>query len=104
VAAFQFSQRAEADLLNIGDYTLRTWGEEQTIRYIHALETCCQMLADNPALGRACDHIRPGLCRMEHGRHVVFYRQGATGILVSRILRQRMLPEKQPMDDADDEP
>jgi hypothetical protein len=30
---------------------------------------------------------------MEHGRHVVFYRQAAGGIPVSRILRQRMLPE-----------
>jgi toxin ParE1/3/4 len=52
------------------------------------------MLAANPALGRACSEIRPGLRRLEHGRHVVFYRQDAAGILVSRILHQRMLPER----------
>jgi toxin ParE1/3/4 len=101
VAAFHFSRRAEADLFSICDYTFRTWGEEQTIRYIHDLETCCRMLADNPSLGRACDFIRPGLGRIEHGRHVVFYRHGAIGILVSRILHQGMLPEKQPIDDED---
>jgi hypothetical protein len=55
----------------------------------------------NPALGRACDYIRPGLRRMEHGRHVVFYRQAAGGIPVSRILRQRMLPERQSIGDED---
>ena len=104
MATFRFSHRAEADLFSIGDYTLRTWGEEQTIGYLHDLETCCQMLADNPMLGRACDFIRPGLRRMEQGRHVVFYRQRAGGILVCRILHQRMLPEKQSIDEADDEP
>jgi len=59
------------------------------------------MLADNPNLGRACDFIRPGLRRLEHGRYVVFYCQAATGILVSRILHQRMLPENQPIDEED---
>jgi toxin ParE1/3/4 len=59
------------------------------------------MLADNPALGRSCDDIRPGLRRMESGQHVVFYREEAGGILISRILHQRMLPERHAMDDDD---
>ena len=101
MAAFRFSRRAEADLLIIGAYTLRTWGEDQTIRYIDDLEACCQMLSDNPALGRACDDVRPGLRRMECGRHVVFYRGDPGGILVSRILHQRMLPERHAIDDRD---
>jgi toxin ParE1/3/4 len=94
MAAFRFSRRAEADLLSIGKYTLRAWGKAQTARYLGELEAFCQTLADNPALGRACDDIRPGLRRMEHGKHVVFYRQELTGILISRILHQSMLPEK----------
>ena len=99
MAVFRFSRRAEADLLSIGVYTLHTWGEDQTIRYIDDLEACCQMLADNPTLGRACDDVRPGLRRMERGRHVVFYREGAGGILVSRILHQRMVPERHALDE-----
>ena len=98
MAAFRFSRHAEADLLGIGAYTLRTWGEDQTVRYLDDLEACCQMLADNPSLGRACDDVRPGLRRMERGRHVVFYREDAGGILVSRILHQRMLPERHAID------
>jgi toxin ParE1/3/4 len=91
VSAFRFSQLAEADLLEIGAYTLRKWGEDQVVRYLDDLEACCEMLADSPALGRACDDIRPGLRRMESGLHVVFYRQETGGILVLRILHQRML-------------
>ena len=94
MAAFRFSRRAETDLLSIGEYTLRTWGKVQAARYINELELCCQTLADNPALGRACDDIRPGLRRLEHRKHVIFYRQQHRGILVSRILHERMLPDR----------
>ncbi len=95
MARLRFSRRAEADLLGIGGYTLHTWGEAQADRYLRELESCGQMLADNPALGRPCDDIRPGLRRMEHGKHVVFYRREKSGILVVRILHQRMLPTRQ---------
>jgi toxin ParE1/3/4 len=94
MAAFRFSRRAEADLLSIGKYTLRKRGKAQTARYLTDLEVFCQTLSDNPALGRACDEIRPGLRRLEHGKHVIFYRRARAGIFVSRILHQSMLPEK----------
>jgi plasmid stabilization system protein ParE len=41
---------------------------------------------------------------MEHGKHVVFYREEDGGILVCRILHQRMLPQIQAIDDEDDAP
>ncbi len=80
--------------MDIGTYTLRTWGEDQALRYIDELETCCRQLTLNPELGRACNHLQPGLRRMEHARHVLFYRIEAVGILISRILHQCMLPEE----------
>jgi toxin ParE1/3/4 len=104
VAAFRFSRRAESDLLSIGDYTLRTRGKAQAARYIRELEVCCQALADNPALGRRCDDVRPGLRRLEQGKHVVLSRQERGGILVSRILHQSMLPDRHAIDNLDDEP
>ena len=91
-------------MLSIGDYTIRTSGKAQAARYLGELEACCQTLSDNPALGRLCAEVRPGLRRLEHGKHVVFYRQERAGILVSRILHQRMLPDRHIDDDQDDEP
>ena len=102
MAAFRFSRYAEADLLSIGEHTPRTWGPAQTVRYINELEACCQRLADNPASGRPCDHVRLGLRRMEQGKHVVFFRREPGGILVSRILHERMLPERHTIDDEDE--
>ena len=99
MALIRFSRSAQADLLRIGAYTLETWGAAQAERYLNDLEQCAKLLAANPSLGRACDWIRPGLRRFEKGRHVMFYRQGEDGVLVSRILHQSMLPELQPFED-----
>jgi len=99
VAAFRLSRLAEADLMDIGAYTLRTWGEDQTLRYIDDLEACCQRLADNPASGRACDHVRPGLRRMEQGKHV-YCSSGASAEAFSFPgYCQQMLPERHAIDD-----
>jgi toxin ParE1/3/4 len=103
VAKFRFSRRAEADLVSIGAYTIRQWGQAQAAHYLDELETCCQTIADNPQLGRACDDVRPDLRRHEHGMHVLFYRTERGGILIIRILHQRMLPGRHNMDDQGDD-
>jgi toxin ParE1/3/4 len=94
VPSIFFSRRAEADLLEIASYTLRTWGTAQADRYISSLEQCCRLLAHNPSLGRSCDSIRTGLRRMESAHHVVFYRKRPDGIFIVRILHQSMMPEQ----------
>jgi toxin ParE1/3/4 len=99
VATLRFTRLAEADLLDIGLYTNRRWGRKQCNRYLRQLEERCRELADDPRRGRACDEIRPGLRRIRVGKHLVFYREEPGGILVSRILHERTLPEKQAMED-----
>ena len=101
MGAVRFSRGAKADLLSIGAYTIQTWGTAQAERYLDSLEHCAKMLARNPALGRRCEWIRPGLHRFEKGRHVVFYREEGDGILVSRILHRGMLPEQQAFEEMD---
>ncbi|MGC8550053.1 MAG: type II toxin-antitoxin system RelE/ParE family toxin [Acidobacteriaceae bacterium] len=98
MAVAHFSQRAELDLLSIGEYTLRTWGPTQAARYLTELEACCRRLTENPQSGRVCDRIRPGIRRMEQGRHVILYRQKADSVLISRILHQSMAPETHNID------
>ena len=85
-------------MLSIGKYTLQTWGQAQTDRYIIELKVCCRLIASNPLIGRSCDQVKLGLRRMEKGKHVLFYRQEPGGIRVVRILHQRMLPGRHAMD------
>jgi toxin ParE1/3/4 len=102
MAAIQFSGAAKSDLVRIGAFTIEKWGAAQAERYLGGLEQCAKMLADNPALGRDCAWIRPGLRRFEKGRHVVFYRQTAGGIQISRILHRAMLPDEHEFDGEDE--
>ena len=90
MAAVRLSQAARADLREIGAYTLQTWGKSQARRYLAALRHSFSMLANAPELGRPCDSIRPGLRRIEQGSHIVFYRQRAGAIVISRILHRGM--------------
>jgi toxin ParE1/3/4 len=99
VATFRLSNRALADLDAIVAYTIATWNEVQAARYLIKLETASRRLADTPTIGRRCDHIRPGLWRLEVGSHVLFFRRDGDDILVCRILHHRMLPEHHAIDD-----
>jgi toxin ParE1/3/4 len=94
VPAYRVARLAESDLKSIIRYTMKTWGRAQTVEYKQGLQNCFQLLADNPSIGRACDSIRPGLRRFEHGKHVVFYLPQADEVLIARILHQQMIPTK----------
>jgi toxin ParE1/3/4 len=94
----KFSKRALADLKSISRYTLETWGEVQSLRYVDDLQDFLKQLAWSPMLGRSCESIQTGLRRLEHKSHIIFYRKTKDGIFVSRILHQRMLPEKHLLD------
>lgn len=96
---YRFSKLARLDLIDIADYTVDTWGQEQALRYLDSLEDCFDRIVQAPHIGRPCDLVRPGYRRMEHGRHVIFYRADGDGIFISRILHQRMLPSKHLIED-----
>jgi toxin ParE1/3/4 len=100
LAIFRLSLFPEADLEAITRYTVQQRGEEQTLRYLDALEDRCQQLAENPSFGRRCDSIRPGLWRAEQGSHVIFFRRMSGGIHVIRILHQRMMPQIHELDEG----
>ena len=99
--AFRLTRAARQDLIDIGQYTVKTWGPSQAVRYLDLLEQCAHTLANNPSLGRDCGWIRPELLRFEKGRHTFFYRRETGGILVSRILHQSVLPHKDHFEPTD---
>jgi len=94
VAAFHLQREAEADLVEIGRYTEERWGREQRVRYLTALDQRFFAVADNPALGKACDELYPGLRRIPEGSHVVYFREVGGEVEIVRVLHERMLPER----------
>ena len=87
---YRLTSRAEADLAGIADYTIEAFGIEQARRYRDDLEACFRNLAENPRLGRSAEALAPGLRRLEHRAHAVFYAEDKDGVLIVRILHARM--------------
>lgn len=54
---FQFTEKAEADLESIVDFTLEQWGIQKAHLYVNELEDMGQLLADNPDIGLNRDFL-----------------------------------------------
>jgi len=94
VAKYKLTGKAKKDLLDIIEYTQKQWGRSQTRIYIDRIEERCQMLADNPSIGRDMNEIAPGLLSYPVESHVVYYKRQGDDIFVIRVLHKRMLADK----------
>lgn len=90
MAEFRLTPAAGHDLEEIWVHTLRQWGAEQANHYIDTLTAAFSKLARSPKTAPSCDHIRPGYRRRSVERHMVYFRITAYGIVIVRILHDRM--------------
>jgi toxin ParE1/3/4 len=90
MSRYTLSPRAEADLSEIWDFTVKTWGEQQAEDYIRLLVGAIGTVADNPRRGRPCDEARKGYLKYLTGSHVIIFRKVKSGIDVVRVLHARM--------------
>ena len=90
MAEYRLSPAAERDLEAIWIYTAQHWGVEQAHRYTDSLMAVFAELAQSPKLAPACDHIRPGYRRRALEQHMIYFRITSYGIVVIRILHERM--------------
>jgi toxin ParE1/3/4 len=77
---YRLTPRAEADLVDIVEYTSRIWGDAQAETYLRRVFARLEWLAEHPALGRARPEIKDGYRSFLEGRHVIFYRVAEDGI------------------------
>ena len=90
-AEYRLTPKAKEDMEAVWLYTLTKWGASQTDRYIDDLTEAFAFLAQSPKSGTACDNIRQSYRRYPTMRHVVYYRETAYGIEITRVLHDRML-------------
>ena len=93
---FSLTEKAKDDLKKIARFTQKRWGKEQRNIYLESLDSCFHQLGNNPAMGRACEEIKPGYYKFPTGSHVVYYR-GKTEkqIEIVRVLHESMDVELQ---------
>lgn len=90
MAEYRLTPAAEHDLESIWFYTRQQWGIAQANRYIEILIEIFNELANSPAMASRCDHIRAGYRRYCVERHIIYFRTADYGIVIIRILHDRM--------------
>jgi toxin ParE1/3/4 len=90
VSGYRLTPAAAADLADIVRYTRAKWGKQQADRYALAIKATCEALAQDPAKGRDCGHIRAGYRSARSSSHVLYFKAAPYGVAVIRILHERM--------------
>ena len=95
----RLSSLALDDLTAIHDYTLDKWGEEQAVKYVHAVWDALEEIAAAPERWRLRPDIYRGCRARRSGRHLIIYRVREGTLEISRILHGTMnLREHLPRD------
>lgn len=92
--SIRLSGPARRDLEEIGAYTGREWGLRQKSEYLGRIRDKLIALRDHPMAGAPRDDIAEGLRACIVEKHIVFYRDTETALLIVRILHQRMDPPR----------
>lgn len=91
---WRLTPAARNDLSEIWDFTAERWDQHQAQIYVIELKAALERIAARPERGQACDEIRTGYRQYAIGSHLIFYVESEGGIVVVRILHQRMDPTR----------
>ncbi|WFE92650.1 type II toxin-antitoxin system RelE/ParE family toxin (plasmid) [Roseibium porphyridii] len=86
MTGYKLSLAAQADLISIALYGDERHGVEQSDHYRDQLSAHFEILAKQPMLYPAVDHIRQGYRRSLCGVHSVYYRITDRGVEIMRII------------------
>lgn len=88
MAEVSFTNAAEADLMEIDEFSVAHFGEHAGETYMRGFTEAFSQIAQHPQSGRASESYGAGVRCLIHKRHRIFYRIENDGVLVLRILHQ----------------
>ena len=94
MGAFQLTPDARASMMQIADYTQKTWGIRQRNSYLKSIDDCFHTLAEAPMRGKFRPEVHHALRSYPVGKHIVFYIIKPDFIVIVNVLHERMDPEK----------
>ena len=91
MANYRLTNKAVKDLSDIWNYTFDNWSERQADKYYQMLIVNCQVIAENPTIGKNYEGVLNQLFGQKIGRHIIFYRiEGEKEILIIGILHEQL--------------
>ena len=92
--SYKFTPDARTDLLNIRKYTLKTWGKEQSTKYLQELNKTLQLLSDSPTIGIQRTDISLTTFSFPYASHIIYYTLDNDFLIIFAVLHKNMVPEK----------
>jgi toxin ParE1/3/4 len=92
MANYQLTNKAEAELERIYEYSILNFGLKVAQNYFSGLHDYFTLLANNPSWGNDYSFIKNGLLRYEYRSHSIYYQKTKIGILIIRVLGGKQDP------------
>lgn len=90
MANFRVSNAAVADLEGIARYTQETWGVEQRRSYLNSVNKQFEVLSKRPRIAPERTDFNSPVRVYHHEKHLIIYVIDDAGILILRVLHERM--------------
>ena|SRR5690606_18866636 len=91
MAKYFLTNKAVEDLSKIYEYTYEFWSENQADKYYAEIIEFCELLAENPNIGKNYAEIKSDLYGFLANKHIIFYTiLNKQEIEVERILGAEM--------------
>ncbi|PRB82693.1 type II toxin-antitoxin system RelE/ParE family toxin [Pseudomonas sp. MYb185] len=89
---FRLTRDAQQDLKAIRRYTVNTWGQEQSRKYLQGAREAMELLAEFPGQGLVRLDVGEGVFSFPYGSHMLYYRLEKKQLVIFAMLHQRMVP------------
>lgn len=91
MARYFFTNKAVEDLSKIYEYTYEFWSENQADKYYNEIIDYCEIISENPNIGKNYKEIDLEIFGFLANKHIIFYRiLNLREIEIERILGAEM--------------
>ena len=91
MARYFFTNKAVEDLSKIYEYTFEFWSENQADKYYNEIIDYCEIISENPNIGKNYKEIDLEIFGFLANKHIIFYRiLNLQEIEIERILGAEM--------------
>ena len=90
MSTYRLTPAAQQDISAIWGFTEDRWDIRQAETYIREIQAAIERISADPRRGRSINEVRQGYFSYAIGSHAIFYRRSADGVVIVRVLHQRM--------------
>ncbi|SEL56159.1 toxin ParE1/3/4 [Kosakonia sacchari] len=93
MTAYKLTEEAQRDLREIRDYTIRSFGKQQSRDYLANMRQMLEKIAGMPTMGQKREEeLGAGIYSFPCDSHMIYYIAARQGIAVLAVLHQSRVP------------